>query len=324
MTIFRLLFSILIFSLLFSCGRKPNYNVDVSNIELKTEVVAFNDDFYNSNKELQSIKSQHAILFDNTEDAIWEAKRKDSLELSIQKQIKMVYSDYTNLKNKLNDFFKHIKYYYPKFIAPKVYFYTSKLEDFADPITYVNDQRGNYLFISIDCFLGETNKYYASFPDYIKKRMTPDGLLALSCEKIAEKILPKNDTNISFLSAIIYQGKKMILASAFLPHFEEYQKIGYTKKEMEWCKKNEKDIWNFFVSENAFYSPDPKLIERFIELSPFSKFYTEIDAESPGSIGTWLGWEIANAYLSNNKSAIQEFISITDANLILKKSGYNP
>ncbi len=307
-----------------SCKKKTNYEVDVSSVTSSAKIIAFNNTFYNKSKSLATIKKQYPILFDDTEDSVWEARRIDTLELSIQKNVIATHGNYGELETKLQDFFKHIKYYYPRFKEPTIYLYSSKLEDFSEPIIYINDQRGNFLFISIDCFLGEKNKYYTSFPSYISKRMNPDNLFALLSEKIAEEIIPKSTSNINFLASILYQGKKMILADAFLPKIANHLKIGYTQKEIEWCKENEKNIWRFFVDGNYFYNPDPKLNQRFIDLSPFSKFYTEIDAESPGSIGTWLGWEIAKSYLQNNKTTVQEFISITDENLILKNSGYNP
>ena len=308
----------------FSCNKSPNFNIDVENIPSNAKIIAFNDVFYNKNLDLLSIKTKYPILFDDTENEIWEGRRNDSVEIAIQKQVKGVYKNYNELEFKLNDLFKHIKYYYPRFQEPTIYLYSSKLEDYSDPITYINDERGNYLFLSIDCFLGEKNKFYESFPAYIKKRMTPNGILAGISEKITEKIIPRNIKSSNFLSAILFQGKKMILADAFLPNLSDEEKIGYTKKEMEWCKKNEKEVWTYFIDGNYFFNPDPKLVQRFIDLAPFSKFYAEIDAESPGSIGTWLGWQIARAYLEENQISVQEFISLTDENSILKNSDYNP
>ncbi len=309
--------------ILISCNKEKNLAIDVSKIKTNIKVVAFNDEFYNSKNTLVSLKKKHSLLFDDTEDNVWEQKRKNTVELAIQKEIKKKYGNYGNLKESLRLLFKHIKYYYPQIKEPKVYLYSSNLEDFNDPITYVNDERGNFLFISIDCFL-TNSKFYNSFPVYIKERMTMDTMIPLVCEKIAETIVPKNLKNSNFLSLIILQGKKLILADAFLPNLEDYTKILYSQKEMNWSLANEKNIWNYFIAQNYLYSPEQKLSQRFIDIAPFSKFYTDIDVESPGSIGIWIGWRIAKAYLNNNDVSLQEFISIDDANVILKNSRYNP
>ena len=73
---------------------------------------------------------------------------------------------------------------------------------------------------------------------------------------------------------------------------------------------NEKEIWNFFVSKEMLYSTDPELIKRFISPAPFSKFYLNIDVDSPGQIGQWLGLQIVKAYQKKERKSIkqEEFI----------------
>ena len=36
----------------------------------------------------------------------------------------------------------------------------------------------------------------------------------------------------------------------------------------------------------------------FFDASPFSKFYLEIDNQSPGRIGRWIGWQIVRSYMN--------------------------
>jgi hypothetical protein len=35
--------------------------------------------------------------------------------------------------------------------------------------------------------------------------------------------------------------------------------------------------------------------------SGFSKFYLEIDNESPGQVGGWIGWQIVRSYMKTMK-----------------------
>ena len=57
-----------------------------------------------------------------------------------------------------------------------------------------------------------------------------------------------------------------------------------------------KEIWNYFVSKELLYSTDSELIKRFISPAPFSKFYLNIDVDSPGQIGQWIGLQIVKAF----------------------------
>jgi hypothetical protein len=54
-------------------------------------------------------------------------------------------------------------------------------------------------------------------------------------------------------------------------------------------------IWRYFIDKQLLYSDDQKLIPRFINPAPFSKFYLEIDNESPGKVEL-IGWQIVNSY----------------------------
>jgi hypothetical protein len=69
------------------------------------------------------------------------------------------------------------------------------------------------------------------------------------------------------------------------------------------------------------YSDDQKLIPRFINPAPFSKFYLEIDNESPGKVGD-IGWQIVNSYMKNNEVSLQQLLR-TNAQEIFEKSNIN-
>ncbi len=73
----------------------------------------------------------------------------------------------------------------------------------------------------------------------------------------------------------------------------------------------------------VFDDNDPTLTNRFIEDAPFSKFYLEVDKDSPGRIGAWFGWQIVNAYMRNNDMELQEMI-LLDNEELFKKSKFKP
>jgi uncharacterized protein YjaZ len=58
-------------------------------------------------------------------------------------------------------------------------------------------------------------------------------------------------------------------------------------------------------------------------MAPFSKFYLEIDNESPGRVGQWIGWQIVRSFMQNNKVSMQEMIKM-DAKELFEKSKYKP
>jgi uncharacterized protein YjaZ len=108
-----------------------------------------------------------------------------------------------------------------------------------------------------------------------------------------------------------------------LPDYTDAERIGYTEDHIKWCQENESYMWEYFVSNKMLYSSDPKLPNRFINLAPFSKFYLEIDNETPGRVGQWVGWQIVRSYMQNNEVSVIQLLK-TDPIELFEKSKYKP
>jgi uncharacterized protein YjaZ len=82
-------------------------------------------------------------------------------------------------------------------------------------------------------------------------------------------------------------------------------------------------MWRYFLEDQLLYSTDSKLANRFINPAPFSKFYLEIDNESPGRVGAWIGWQIVRSYMKNNEVSLKQLL-VMDATEIFNNSKYKP
>ena len=122
---------------------------------------------------------------------------------------------------------------------------------------------------------------------------------------------------------MIYFGKLLYFKDAVLPNKTDTEKIGYTQLELDWSRANESEIWRNFVENELLYSTNAKLPGRFINPAPFSKFYLELDNESPGRIGQYIGWQIVRAYMKNNDVSLSKML-ITNADDIFKQSKFKP
>ena len=92
---------------------------------------------------------------------------------------------------------------------------------------------------------------------------------------------------------------------------------------MAWAKANEAELWSYFVDRDLLFSTDTSLSKRFIAEAPFSKFYLELDNESPGMLGRYLGWQIVRAYMEKNDVSLRDLATI-DGQELFKKSKYKP
>ena len=62
----------------------------------------------------------------------------------------------------------------------------------------------------------------------------------------------------------------------------------------------------------------------FIKPAPFTKFYLEIDNQTPGRVGQWLGRQIVRSYMENNDDVTLEQLLAMDAKTIFEISKYKP
>jgi uncharacterized protein YjaZ len=122
---------------------------------------------------------------------------------------------------------------------------------------------------------------------------------------------------------MIFYGKELYLKDLWLPSLRDARKIGYSEAQLIWAQENERDMWRYFIEKKLLFSTNNKLATQFINLAPFSKFYLEIDNDSPGMVGRFIGWQIVRSYIRNNESSLQELL-VLDAETLFNKSKYKP
>jgi hypothetical protein len=189
--------------------------------------------------------------------------------------------------------------------------------DYNNKVVYTD----SLVLISLELYLGKEHKFY-EFPDYLKQnfernQIIPDVVSGFSFQKTA----PITETNL--LSQMVYFGKQLYLKDVLIPHYSDAEKIGFTSKQITWCEENESYMWRYFIEKQLLYSNEQKLNNRFINPAPFSKFYLEIDNESPGKVGVWIGWQIVRSFMKNNEVSIQEMLKMNTKELF-EKSKYKP
>ncbi|MBT8385643.1 MAG: hypothetical protein KJO83_08010 [Bacteroidia bacterium] len=119
---FKYISFIIIFLFMLSCGKENKLEINVSDIEIKTTIKRFDQEFYTgSSSNLTELKNKYPYLFpEQNHDSIWIQKMQDKDEQELFAETQTVFSNFDEEKEKLTDLFKHIKYYYPDFKAPTI------------------------------------------------------------------------------------------------------------------------------------------------------------------------------------------------------------
>lgn len=314
----RLLILAIVLFLSVSCKKEIAKKVDVSNIKVTVSVNRFEQKFYEADETtLPALKNEFSYLFPVQNDSVWLNKMKDEEERELYNKSQEVFGDFENEKAQIEDLFKHVKYYHPNFEAPKIITLITNL-DYENKIVYAD----SLLFVSLDMYLGKSSEVYQDFPVYLSQNFDKSQLVVDMASAISDRYFTAAKSR-QFLDMVIGAGKKMYMVDSYLPSVADAQKIGYSETEYVWAMANENQIWKYFIENKVLYSTDSKLVDRFMAVAPFSKFYIDIDKDSPGRIGVWLGWQIVRAYMNNNEVTLQQLLQ-TDAEEIFKKSKYKP
>lgn len=309
---------IAVFLLIFltQCQKETKKNIDVSNILIDVKIARFDVDFYNSSKEkLPETKKKYPMLFPHNIDSVWINKINNKDEQELFTETQKIYSNFSSEEKQLKKLFQHIKYYNPNFKIPTV---ITMLTNMDSRVVYTNE----FIFLSLDNFLGKNHKFYADYPTYIKQNNTKEHLIVAVANAIINAQVPPNRKR-QFLDKIIYEGKKMYLLDAYLPTISDQEKIGYLPEKFNWAVHSEENIWRYFIDKNLLYSTSTKLNKRFLDIAPFSKFYLGEDNLSPGRIGVYIGWQIVRSYMQNNAVSLQQLMQTSEEE-IFTKSKYKP
>ena len=301
-----------------SCDKKSKIEKQVEAIPVDIKVVRFDKAFFETpTNDLKKLKLQFPGFFPpQVEDSVWTNKMNNSLWRELYSEVQKKYSNFEPEKQKIATLFKHIKYYFPLTKTPKVITLIYEM-DYNTKAIYAD----SLVLVSLEMYLGKNHKFY-EFPDYQKQNFEPNQILPDIVSSFSATKIP-NPTDKSLLSQMVFAGKELYLKDVLLPEYADNEKIGYTPEQLLFCNENESYVWRYFIEEKLLYNTDSKLANRFINPAPFSKFYLEIDNETPGRIGTWIGWQIVRAYMKNNSVSVQQMLTL-DATEIFNKSKYKP
>ena len=321
---FSSLLSFFLFGILFfaisACSSSNAVEEEIAKIRVEITLDRFDQKFFNASKEdFYQLKQDYPYLFpEQYPDSIWQKRQRDSLQVLLQGEISKVYPSLAPFEKQLKPLFQHIKYYFPRLKDPKVILLTNNV-DYQNKTVYAD----SLVLISLDTFLGANNPLYEGIPQYIVRDMDIAYLGAHLSDEFAISVVPA-PADRTLLAQMIYYGKRFYIKDILLPDTADEIKISYTEKEMNWVKENERFIWQYFIENELLYKTQSSYLLRFIEPAPFSKFYLEIDNESPGKIGQWLGWQIVRAFVSKNPDKTPQQILATPAQELFTKANYKP
>lgn len=306
--------------MLVGCGDDNQIPDDIAAVPVTLAVDRFDRQFIDTSAyQLDDLMQAYPYLFPgNFTDDFWAEKRRDTLQQELGRETAQVFKDFSEERVQLENLFKHIKYYYPDYELPQLVTLTSEV-DYRNRVILTD----SLLLIALDTYLGSEHRFYGGIQRYFADNFRREQIVVDVAQAFAEKKINRKSGVNTFLDEMIYFGKILYLKERLLTLIPENEIIGYSIEHTEWARKNEVNIWTYFVDKELLFDTDRKLLQRFINPGPFSKFYMDFDSDSPPRLGRYIGWQIVKKYMENTEIPLQQ-LNHKSTEEIFKQANYKP
>ena len=331
----QLVFALGLSFILFSCSRNP-LKINVSDVSVDLRIKHLDADLQGMDNDrlkvaIPDLKKKYGEFFDiftyqmiavggtdqeNFPDLLYSFVSDTVL---IRKLVPQVAEkiDTLRLRKELDLAFRHYKYYFPQKEIPVIYTCISGLNQ---SVVIAN----NLIGISLDKYLGSGSPFYVrmGLPVYKRRNMNQSRLVPDMMVAWVMAEWPKSINANSMLSEMIQEGKQMYFVDAMLPELNDTLKMGYTKNQIDFCRKNEASMWTFLAEHKLLFTTDRMNIKRFIDDGPYTSAFGE---QSPSRTGVWIGWQIVRSYMKQHPEVkLADLLANQDFQMILNQSNYQP
>lgn len=228
----------------------------------------------------------------------------------------ILFNNIDTIQQQLNQAFARINYLFPQLQIPNLYFIVSGFN--ASILFYEND-----IVVGLDMYLGSDYELYNRVVhEYQKYTMRKECIVCDVVSAYLFKNIPFISNKNRLLENMIFRGKIMYLISLILDNEPAHEIMGYSPQQWEWCLRNERYIWNAMMDKRDLFKSEHMLLVSYLNDGPFT---SEISQDAPSRLGTWIGWRIAESYVTQNDSiTLLDLIYESDAQKILENSYYKP
>ncbi len=206
------------------------------------------------------------------------------------------FPDIKSTDDELKELFWNINYFFPEEKISKVYYFISGLNKWS-AITIDSTVVG----VGLDMYLGKNFPHYKSLPepinDYELHLREANRIQVDMARSVFQSKYPFEYEGKSLLDMMLYKGKELYFVEEVCRKKTDDIIVGYEKEKLNWCNENEEGIYFFFVKHKLLYTKVWQDIMPYVNDGPST---AGMPIESPGNIGSWLGWQIVRKYMKKH------------------------
>ncbi len=158
------------------------------------------------------------------------------------------------------------------------------------------------------------------FPQYKRDKMLPEYMVINALKGWLFVNYQDKLNGESLLNRMAFSGKIHYIAKVLMENVADKDLLNYSTSEIEWCKKQEYDVWKFLLENDMLFSISAMEVNKMMNDGPFTP---GMPPESPGGVGNYIGYKMVEAYMNKNKnvSLIELMDMKTDRELL---NNYKP
>lgn len=240
----------------------------------------------------------------------------DSIYRDVNDYTLETFSDLDSIEGELSKAFGRLRYFYPQITIPELYLFVS---GFNRQVLFTDD----ILALGSDMYLGAD---YPLYEEVTYRYMHYGMRLACVPVDMVSVVLFRNFrqplTNPNLLDEMLYRGKMMYFLSVLFPDAAPNEIMNYTPDQWDWCDYFERRIWSTILDSKDLFATDNLTITKYVNDGPFTG---PVSQDSPGRLGTWVGWRIVDSFMEHNlEVSMQDLLQMTDSQKLLEMSDYRP
>ncbi|NDV46887.1 hypothetical protein D0T49_07480 [Paludibacter sp. 221] len=320
---------------LFSCRESNRFKINVNKSRVNVDIKRFDKDLISIapsdiNEGVKELYNKYPDFFPLYVESILSVPPSDTTRVTelidsfltdsvfqrVNNDVQSKYDDIGDIEKSISTAYTYIHHYFPQIHLPEVYFFVS---GFNLSIMMEDEIAG----MGVDMYLGSDYPLYQDLTyRYMVNSMKRDNLAPDLISALLFSTFRMDSGEGRLLDNMLYRGKVMYLLSVCMPDEKPGNLIGYTPEQIKWSESNERKVWASIIDQKHLFSTDSFLIRKYVIDAPFT---SPISQESPGRLGTWMGWQIIKSYMQNNKNVtLQELMKENDYQKVLEESGYRP
>lgn len=260
----------------------------------------------------------------DTNRVAFEASREFLVSyLPIYDSAKKKYQRLGWLEKELEQGFRHIKYYFPRYRLPqRVVTFIGPIDGPGVAVTTHDLAIGLQVYLGRNFFLYLTGKGQDMYPGYVSRRFEPE-YIAANCmaDLVTQDIFPDSSDGRPLIEEMVIKGRYWWLAGKLMPDAPDSILTGFSQAQLNWCAAHEGDIWGYFLQNTNLYTIDPDILKNYIGEGPYTLGMPDA---SPGNIGAWVGWQIVKKYMEGHPGLQPVDLMRVPARTIFDESKYKP